>query len=138
MDNIKVKELNGLALAYLGDAVWELRLREKFVVKNFRVKDLNKLVKPHVTAVAQSKIYLDIVEGLEDEYKACAKRARNSKISTFPKSCTMNEYKNATAFEALIAMCYINKREDIIEGIIDKYVFKKKNDEKEKNHGTRK
>lgn len=122
MENIKVKELNGLALAYLGDAVWELRLREKFVAKNLKVKDLNKLVKAHVSAIAQSKIYLSVIDELEDEYKACAKRARNSKISTFPKSCTMKEYKNATAFEALIAMCYVNKREDIIEGIIKKYV----------------
>ena len=130
MDNIKVKELNGLALAYLGDAVWELRLREKFVAKNLKVKDLNKLVKAHVSAIAQSKIYLDVIDELDDEYKACAKRARNSKISTFPKSCTMKEYKNATAFEALIAMCYINKREDIIENILEKYVFEKKNNEK--------
>lgn len=130
MDNIRVKELNGLALAYLGDAVWELRLREKFVAKNLKVKDLNKLVKAHVSAVAQSKIYLSVVDELEDEYRACAKRARNSKISTFPKSCTMNEYKNATAFEALIAMCYINKREDIIENIIENYVFEKRNNGK--------
>jgi len=130
MENIRVKELNGLALAYLGDAVWELRLREKFIVRNLKVKDLNKLVKAHVSAVAQSKIYLSVIDELEDEYRACARRARNSKISTFPKSCTMKEYKNATAFEALIAMCYINKREDIIEGIIENYVFEKKNDEK--------
>ncbi|MCS5420835.1 MULTISPECIES: ribonuclease III domain-containing protein [Psychrilyobacter] len=130
MENIRVKELNGLALAYLGDAVWELRLREKFIARNLKVKDLNKLVKAHVSAVAQSKIYLSVVDELEDEYRACAKRARNSKISTFPKSCTMKEYKNATAFEALIAMCYINKREDIIEEIIENYVFEKKNDEK--------
>lgn len=130
MENIRIKELNGLALAYLGDAVWELRLREKFIVRNLKVKDLNKLVKAHVSAVAQSKIYLSVIDELEDEYRACARRARNSKISTFPKSCTMKEYKNATAFEALIAMCYINKREDIIEGIIENYVFEKKNDEK--------
>ncbi|WP_028854943.1 Mini-ribonuclease 3 [Psychrilyobacter atlanticus] len=130
MDNIRIKELNGLSLAYLGDAVWELRLRERFVARNLKVKDLNKLVKAHVSAVAQSKIYLSVIDELEDEYRACARRARNSKISTFPKSCTMKEYKNATAFEALIAMCYINKREDIIEGIIDNYVFEKKNDEK--------
>ena len=130
MDSIKVKELNGLALAYLGDSVWELRLRERFIVRNLKVKELNKLVKAHVSAVAQSKIYLSIVDELEDEYKACARRARNSKISTFPKSCTMKEYKNSTAFEALIAMCYINKREDIIEGILDNYVFKKTNNEK--------
>lgn len=130
MDNIRIKELNGLALAYLGDAVWELRLREKFIARNLKVKDLNKLVKAHVSAVAQSKIYLSVIDELEEEYRACARRARNSKISTFPKSCTMKEYKNATAFEALIAMCYINKREDIIEGIIENYVFEKKNDEK--------
>lgn len=130
MGNIKVKELNGLALAYLGDAVWELRLREKFVARNLKVKDLNKLVKAHVSAVAQSKIYLSVVSELEDEYRACARRARNSKISTFPKSCTMKEYKNATAFEALIAMCYINKREDIIEKIIENHVFEKENNGK--------
>ena len=130
MDSIKVKELNGLALAYLGDSVWELRLRERFIVRNLKVKELNKLVKAHVSAVAQSKIYLSIVDNLEEEYKACARMARNSKISTFPKSCTMKEYKNSTAFEALIAMCYINKREDIIEGILDNYVFKKTSNEK--------
>ena len=130
MDNIKIKELNGLALAYLGDAVWELKLREKFIGRNLLVRDLNKLVKPHVSAIAQSKIYLSIIDEVEDEYKAGAKRARNSKISTFPKSCTMKEYKNATAFEALIAMYYINKEFDRIEEIIDKYVLRKEKDEK--------
>ncbi|MCK5780920.1 MAG: Mini-ribonuclease 3-like protein [Psychrilyobacter sp.] len=125
MDTIKIKELNGLALAYLGDSVWELRLRERFVARNLKVKDLNKLVKPHVNAVAQSKIYVSIIDEIDEEYRSGAKRARNSKISTFPKSCTMKEYKDATAFEALIAIYYINKREDLIEGIIDKYVFKK-------------
>ena len=130
MDNIRIKELNGLALAYLGDAVWELKLRERFIGRNLLVKDLNKLVKPHVSAVAQSKIYLSIIEEVEDEYRAGAKRARNSKISTYPKSCSMSEYRNATAFEALIAMYYINKCEDIIEGIIDKYVLRKEENEK--------
>ena len=100
-------------------------MRERFVARNLKVKDLNKLVKPHVNAVAQSKIYVSIIDEIDEEYRSGAKRARNSKISTFPKSCTMKEYKDATAFEALIAIYYINKREDLIEGIIDKYVFKK-------------
>ncbi len=128
MDNINkasinTKELSGLALAYLGDSVWELRLREQFVVKNYKIKELNRLVKKYVNAVAQSKIYLDIIDDMEERYKQEAKRIRNSKISTYPKSCTMQEYKNATAFEGLIGMFYLDGREDIIKSILVKHVF---------------
>lgn len=131
MDGIKkisTKELNSLSLAYLGDSVWEKYLREIFLMRNLKVKELNKLVKPYVSAKGQSKIYRKVLEWLEKEESFIAagtKRARNAKIGTFPKSCTMKEYRDATAFEALIAIAYLEKRGDLIERIIRENILDK-------------
>ena len=49
-------------------------------------------------------------------------RAKNGNIKTFPKSCSVLEYKEATAFEALIAGFYVDGREDLIELAIKKCI----------------
>ena len=108
MVDINVKETNALSLAYLGDAVWEIVVREYFIATGHKVNQLNKLAVHFVNAKGQSKIYKNIIEDMEEEYQAVARRAKNSKIKSYPKTCTTNEYREATAFEALIAALYIN------------------------------
>ncbi len=122
MVHINVKETNGLSLAYLGDAIWELVVREYFIATGHKVNQLNKLAVNYVNAKGQSKIYKSIIEDMEEEYRDVAKRAKNSRIKSFPRSCTITEYREATAFEALIAALYIDGKMERIKKIFLEYI----------------
>lgn len=117
---VNLRETNGLILAYLGDAVWELKVRENLISKGYNISKTNLLAKKMVNAKIQSKVFKDIFENLPEEYKEIVKRAKNSNIKTFPKSCTIMEYKEATAFETLIAIYYQNGQMEEIEKLIKK------------------
>lgn len=122
MVNLNLKEANGLVLAYLGDGVWELSVRTFFINKGYNIRNLNKLVKEHVNAKAQSKYLKNIMDTLNEEQLALVNRSKNSNIKTFPKSCTVMEYKEATAFEALIGALYTEGKIDEIQNIIEKNI----------------
>ncbi|MGL5573310.1 MAG: Mini-ribonuclease 3, partial [Cetobacterium sp.] len=107
MVNLDVREANGLVLAYLGDSVWELSIRTYFINKGYNIKNLNRLVKEHVNAQAQSKYLKNIIDELDEDKLTLVNRSKNSNIKTFPKSCSVMEYKEATAFEALIGALYV-------------------------------
>jgi ribonuclease-3 family protein len=123
MVNIDLKEAGGLSLAYLGDAVWELTVRAHFLEKGYKINVTNKKVKKFVNAKSQSLIYKSIIGDLDEQYSAIARRAKNSNIKSFPKSCSVMEYREATAFEALIAAFYINGETDRIRNILKKYIL---------------
>ena len=117
--SINLREIPGITLAFWGDAVWELFVREHFIAHKLNIHNLNKETKKLVNAKRQSKLYKLILDTLPHEYQDIAKRARNANIHTFPKSCTMQEYREATAFEAIIALLHINKEDDKILEILD-------------------
>lgn len=125
MEHLDLKETNTLVLAYLGDAVWELYVREYFIEKGLTIKELNKKVKEYVNGKIQSKYYRKILNELDEDIKAVVKRAKNSNIKSFPKSCNPIEYREATAFEALIAIYYNLNRIDDIRKIIKENVENK-------------
>lgn len=120
MEHVDLKETSGVVLAYLGDAVWELCIRKYWISKGLNLQNLNKRVKECVNAKRQSVLYKEIVPLLEEKYQMLGNRAKNGNIKTFPKSCSVLEYKEATAFEALIAGFYVDGREDLIELAIKK------------------
>lgn len=126
MDNVAkkrdIREYSGLELAYLGDAIWELELRKYYLNFAFNIQKLNKVVKSKVNAKAQSELLKKIFDDLDEEYQNIAKRAKNSNIKTFPNSCTVMEYKEATAFEAVIAALYTNNKQEEIEKILKKCI----------------
>ena len=122
MEHVDLKETSGVVLAYLGDAVWELCIRKYWISKGLNLQNLNKRVKECVNAKRQSVLYKEIVPLLEEKYQMLGNRAKNGNIKTFPKSCSVLEYKEATAFEALIAGFYVDGREDWIELAIKKCI----------------
>lgn len=122
MEHVDLKETSGVVLAYLGDAVWELCIRKYWISKGLNLQNLNKRVKECVNAKKQSVLYKEIVPLLEEKYQMLGNRAKNGNIKTFPKSCSVLEYKETTAFEALIAGFYVDGREDLIELAIKKCI----------------
>lgn len=125
MEHLDLKETNTLVLAYLGDAVWELYVREYFIEKGLSIKELNKKVKEHVNGKVQSIYFKKIIDNLDEDIKTVVKRAKNSNIKSFPKSCNPIEYREATAFEALIGIYYNLNRIDDIKKIIKENIENK-------------
>ena len=122
MEYVDLRETSGVVLAYLGDAIWELYIREYWISKGLNLQNLNKRVKECVNAKRQSVLYKEILPLLEEKYQQLGNRAKNGNIKTFPKSCSVMEYKEATAFEALIAAFYTDNREDLIEMALKKCI----------------
>lgn len=90
-----------LSLAFVGDAVWSLYVREKLVREHtLRVNELHKETTKFVKAKAQSYI-IDCLELTEKE-KEIVKRGRNVKTNNKAKNASEKEYKEATSFECLI------------------------------------
>ena len=125
MDNVDklstkdIRDYTGLELAFIGDAIWELEIRKHYLRFGYNIPTLNKYVKNKVNARYQSLIYKQIIEELDEEFKVIGKRAKNSNIKTFPKTCTVMEYKEATALEAVVGAMYLLNKEEEIKKIIN-------------------
>ena len=125
MDNVDklskkdIRDYTGLELAFIGDAIWELEIRRYYLQFGYNIPTLNKYVKNKVNARYQSLIYKQIIEELDEEFKVIGKRAKNSNIKTFPKTCTVMEYREATALEAVVGAMYLLNKEEEIKKIIN-------------------
>ena len=114
-----IRDYTGLELAFIGDAIWELEIRRYYLQFGYSIPTLNKYVKNKVNARYQSLIYKQIIEELDEEFKVIGKRAKNSNIKTFPKTCTVMEYREATALEAVVGAMYLLNEEEEIKKIIN-------------------
>ncbi|MEQ2528938.1 ribonuclease III [Robertmurraya yapensis] len=119
--NLDVKQLNSLALAYMGDAVFEVYVREHLLKNgNVRPNNLHKEATKYVSAKAQASIirYMLDEQLLTDEEVAVVMRGRNAKSGTVPKNTDVQTYRYGTAFEALIGYLYLLKREERLEELV--------------------
>ena len=112
--------ISASALAYLGDSVIELEVRERLVKKGYEKSlKLNTEAKKFVTAVAQSKAFLKIADILTKDEADIARRAKNSSHLNVPKSASAAEYKNATSFEAILGYLYLSGNKERIKELFD-------------------
>ena len=109
-----------LLVAYMGDVVWSLFIRDTLIHTGiYQVQILSTLTSEIVSARWQSRILFEIREVLNDrELKVC-KRGRNTS-STVPKSATVEEYREATAFEALLGYLKLAGEEERLRFILQK------------------
>ena len=100
------------SLAYLGDAVLELRVRERLVELGYTSsKALNQHALEYVRAGAQARAMERILPVLTEEESAVFHRGRNHGHGAHPKGATVGEYRNATGMEALFGYLYMMKNE---------------------------
>lgn len=119
-NNTDIKTLSPLTLAYLGDSVFELLVRERIIYSaNRSVNDLHNAAIKIVSAPAQCSLFDKIEPLLSDEQINIYKRGRNAKVGSAPKHCSISEYHKATGFEALIGYLYLTKQGDLLEEIVD-------------------
>lgn len=115
---VNPRELSPLNLAFIGDCVYEMLVRETLVcTANRPVNDLHHESVKFVSAKAQTEAFSKIKDILTEEEMTQFKRGRNAKVGHSPKSATDAEYHTATGVEALFGYLYLSQRIDRIKEI---------------------
>lgn len=106
MDKNKAYQIPVASLAYLGDAVLEIMVREHLVENGF--SHPQEEAAKYVTAVAQSAAVDKLLPCFLEDEEAIYKRGRNS-THTAPKSATHAQYSRATGLECVFGYLYLSK-----------------------------
>ncbi len=105
-------KMNVLSLAFLGDAIHSMYVREKIVCSgDYKQKDMQEKSSSIVRASSQAKTLDSILHLLNDKEADIVRRARNAKTNNIAKNSTIEDYKKSTAYEALIGYLYVSKEE---------------------------
>ena len=96
--------------AHIGDAVWEVFVREYIITKTSNSKLLHKLTTDRVNATFQKNMLEFIIDDLTEDELELARRARNLPIPIGRRSI-QHDYRLATAFEVLIGYWYLHDKE---------------------------
>ena len=116
-----IRTINVISLAYLGDSVYEVYVREHLIKMGIGlVDDLQREAIKYVSAKSQSKIvrWLTNNNYLNNDELDIIKRGRNYKRGSHPKNTDIITYKNSTGFEALIGYLYLDNKIDRLDEII--------------------
>lgn len=129
-----VREYSPLALAYIGDAVYEVIIRTVVIgIGNVPVNRYHQTTKGFVQATAQAQFYNHIKEILTEKEADIFKRGRNAKSSSSAKNTDIITYRHATGLETLIGHLYV---EGNIERIIELITYGLKKVEGGKKNGS--
>lgn len=106
--DVDIRTYSPLALAYIGDCVFDMLIRSIVVSKgNMAVQKYHKKVSALVNAHAQAEMITALEPELTEEEQMIYKRGRNSKPATMAKNASAKEYKTATGMEALLGYLYL-------------------------------
>lgn len=107
------KTADSLMLAYLGDSVWEILVRERlFYTVPEGNTEANRIALEYVTAAAQVKALERISNLFTEEEQDVFRRGKNTKTQNTPKSVSRYEYRQATGLEALFGYNYLLGRHE--------------------------
>lgn len=115
-----LKQINTTALAYIGDAVYELYVR-RHVMESGQVNAdrLHFMAVPYVKAKGQAEAARVMLNGfLSEEEASLVRRARNRRTSSKPRNADIIDYKMATAFEALVGYLYLSENTERLKEVM--------------------
>lgn len=113
------KQLSPLTLAFVGDGVFDLFIREEIVCSaNRPVGELNRLKVERVRCEAQARLFEAIEPELTEEETDIFRRGRNAHTSHTPKNASSSDYHTATGLEALFGYLYLSDRADRIRELL--------------------
>ena len=116
---VQASLLNSQELAFIGDAVYSVIIRNMLVCKgNQKTNELHKSANKFVKASAQFDALKVIMPLLTEQELDIVRRAKNYKTNNIAKHASIEEYKNATAFEALIGYLYISNQIERLEELV--------------------
>lgn len=114
--NSDLRSLSPLTLAFVGDSVYDLLVRQYLVtLANRPVKELNSMKVTLVNCKSQADSAKAIIESLTDEEMDVYKRGRNAKVNSSSKHSSIIDYHSATGLEALFGYLYLSGDTDRIK-----------------------
>ena len=117
----EVNQMSPLTWAYIGDAVYELFIRNKLINEtNLKPHKLHIEAIKYVKAKSQAEKLNEIYETLTDEEKDIVRTGRNTQNHHLSKNSNVQEYMYSTAFEALIGYLYLTKQHTRLKEILEK------------------
>ena len=124
---VDIRTYSPLALAYIGDGIFDLVIRSIVVGKgNTKASQLHYRTSHIVKAKTQAEMMKVLEEILTAEEADIYRRGRNAKSPTMAKNATMSDYRNATGFEALMGYLYLKDEFPRIVELV-KYAIEKLN-----------
>lgn len=116
----EINLLSPLTWAYIGDCVYDLYIRTNLVNHtNLKPHKLHMETIKYVKAKSQAKLLEKIQDQLTEEEKDIVRRGRNAESHHLPKNANVQEYRYATAYEALIGYLYLTKKEERLKEILN-------------------
>ena len=115
---------NTNVLAYMGDAVYEVRIRKMLVERGpMDVDKLHHEAVRYVSAEGQAKAVKSMIrEFLTDEEIRLVKRARNHRVTSHPRGADPREYKLATGLEALLGVLFLDGQHERMIAVVNEAV----------------
>lgn len=125
MTEHEAKQYSPLALAFLGDSVYDTLVRD-FLLRqaNMPVAKLHSAKIKLVCAEFQSSVYDALAENLTESELVIMKRGRNSTGNTVPKHANAMEYRRATGFECLFGYLFLTGQNDRISHLFNNVIMK--------------
>ena len=119
----RTDDFSPLTLAFVGDGVYDLLVREYLVRQaNRPVGELNKTKVAMVNCKSQAKIAAALMPHLTEKEVAVYKRGRNAAPKSTAKNGTIAEYHSATGLECLFGYLHLNGEHDRINELFDQIV----------------
>lgn len=118
---MNIDEINIASLAYLGDSVYELEIRNHLLANiEVKVNGLKNESIKYVSAVSQAGILDRLIENgiISSDELSLVKRARNYRPNSKPRYTDIKSYKKATALEALFGYLYLSNNTNRIKQLI--------------------
>ncbi|MDE7246628.1 MAG: ribonuclease III [Lachnospiraceae bacterium] len=110
---IDIRTYSPLALAYIGDAIYDLVIRTIVVERgNTSANKLHRKTVNYVNARIQAQMIEALMDELTEEEQVIYKRGRNAKSYTTAKNASVIEYRKATGFEALCGYLYLTGKQE--------------------------
>ena len=123
LNSINPYQYSPLALAYMGDTVLDLIVKEYYVVNsNKQTYKYHKDVTNIVKAVNQARFVDFIIDELSEDELDIYKRGRNATTHSKAKNATMSEYRKATGLEALFGYLYLSGKKEKLRQYVEKMI----------------
>mgnify|MGYP000192254437 CR=1 FL=1 len=124
LEDQDLRSYSPLTLAYIGDGVYELFIRNHILSQNLELTAHKIHIKAigYVKAKSQATIMHVIENDLTEEESYIYKRGRNAKSATIPKNADVRDYRMATGFEALVGYLYLTGNFEKLEFIFNKAI----------------
>lgn len=119
-DGCDPKTMSTAELAFMGDAVYSLLVRERLCCSGrFKADTLHKRAVELVCCSAQSEAMTRVLDSLTEAERAVYMRGRNTHTSHVPKNSSPADYRSATGLEALMGYVYLSGDAERLEQLFE-------------------